>query len=203
MSDDVNSLAKIAKYVGPPTSLCRLATYMVCIKNGLSSVEQAPMWLSRWGDFYIVSVSRCSQLTAIVGKDHITEQSRIISSMPAKYGGIGFLDPSSVSQLEYESSLQATSHLTALLSSRSRWPEEYMMRLKTKQWRRLTWHQKRVLHLGSHLSHSPLAKYGFFLNKQMFHDAICLRYKFALMFVTRTCVRLWGGLYNQPLSDMW
>ena len=34
--------------------------------------------------------------------------------MPAKYGGIGFrfLDPSSVSQLEYKSSLQATSQLT-------------------------------------------------------------------------------------------
>ena len=32
--------------------------------------------------------------------------------MPAKYGGIGSLDPSSVSQLEYESSLQATSQLT-------------------------------------------------------------------------------------------
>ena len=47
-----------------------------------------------------------------IGKDHITDQSRLIFSMPAKYGGIGFLDPSSVSELEYESSLQATSQLT-------------------------------------------------------------------------------------------
>ena len=41
---------------------------------------------------------------------------------------------------------------------------------------------------SSWLTSLPLAKYGFVLNKQMFHDAICLRYNFALKLVARTCV---------------
>ena len=41
---------------------------------------------------------------------------------------------------------------------------------------------------SSWLTSLLIAKYGFVLNKQMFHDAICLRYNFALKLVARTCV---------------
>ena len=54
---------------------------------------------------------------AIVGKDHITDQMRLIFSMPAKYGGLGILEPESVCSLEYESSIKATCQLTNAIFS--------------------------------------------------------------------------------------
>ena len=56
-------------------------------------------------------------IPAIVGKDHITDQMRHIFSMPAKYGGLGILEPESVCSLEYESSIKATCQLTNAIFS--------------------------------------------------------------------------------------
>ena len=118
-------------------------------------------------------------LPVIIGKDHITGQSRLIFSMPAKYGGIGFFDPSSVSQLEYESSLQATSQLTDAIFQQQMtlriddeaqsktmkeikhrkdvWFKELQSRIRSEvsesQAKIIDLVSKRVLHLGSHPSH--------------------------------------------------
>ena len=54
--------------------------------------------------------------------DHITDQMRIFS-MPAKYGrygGLGILEPESVSSLQYESSIKATSQLTNAIFSQQK-----------------------------------------------------------------------------------
>ena len=47
-------------------------------------------------------------IPAIVGKNYISDDTRRIFSLPARLGGLGFLDPCSVSDLEYKSSLAAT-----------------------------------------------------------------------------------------------
>ena len=51
-------------------------------------------------------------IPAIVGKNYISDDTRRIFSLPARLGGLGFLDPCSVSDLEYKSSLAATAQLT-------------------------------------------------------------------------------------------
>ena len=48
----------------------------------------------------------------IVGENHISDDTRRIFSLPARLGGLGFLDPCSVSDLEFECSLSATAQLT-------------------------------------------------------------------------------------------
>ena len=48
----------------------------------------------------------------IVGKEFISDDTRRIFSLPARLGGLGFLDPCSMADLEYESSVAATSQLT-------------------------------------------------------------------------------------------
>ena len=126
--------------------------------------------------------------------------------------GTGLLDPSSVSQLEYESSLQATSQLTDAIFQQQMtlriddeaqsktmkeikhkkdvWFKELQSRIRGE----VSESQAKIIDLASEkgasswLTSLPLAKYGFVLNKQMFHDAICLRHNFALKLVARTCV---------------
>ena len=51
-------------------------------------------------------------IPAIVGKNYISDDTRRIFSLPSRLGGLGFLDPCSVSDLEYKSSLAATAQLT-------------------------------------------------------------------------------------------
>ena len=50
-------------------------------------------------------------IPVIIGKNHITDQTREILSLPARLGGMGFLNPSSVATLEYECSIDATLQL--------------------------------------------------------------------------------------------
>ena len=51
-------------------------------------------------------------ISAFVGRNYISDDTRRIFSLPARLGGLGFLDPCSVSDLEYQSSLAATAQLT-------------------------------------------------------------------------------------------
>ena len=58
-----------------------------------------------------------------MSKEFISDDTRRMFSLPARVGGLGglgFLDPCSVSDLEYESSVAATSQLTNMLSTTSR-----------------------------------------------------------------------------------
>ena len=47
-----------------------------------------------------------------MGKEFISDDTKRIFSLPARLGGLGFLDPCSVADLEYESSVSETSQLT-------------------------------------------------------------------------------------------
>ena len=51
----------------------------------------------------------------IVGENHISDDTRRIFSLPARLGSLGFLDPCSVSDLEFECSLSATAQLTKVI----------------------------------------------------------------------------------------
>ena len=66
------------------------------------------------------------------------------------------------------------------------WFKELQSRIRSE----ISESQAKIIDLASEkgASYSWLTSLGFFLNKQMFHDAICLRYNFALKLVARTCV---------------
>ena len=56
----------------------------------------------------------------IIGRDFISDESRRIFSLPARLGGLGFLDPSLMSDIEYECSLSATQQMTEAIYSQQR-----------------------------------------------------------------------------------
>ena len=58
------------------------------------------------------SVAEQTLIPPIVGKEFISDDTRRIFSLPARLGGLGFLDPCSMADFEYESSVAATSQLT-------------------------------------------------------------------------------------------
>jgi len=205
--DDVNDLAKIAKtepqlaYAAYVYGMSKRWAF-VCRTTPNVSKE-----MKRLG--YHINLTL---IPAIIGKDHVTDLTRLIFSMPARYGGLGFLDPSSVSSLEYESSVQATSQLTNAIFDQQkilkvdeevqadtmkevkRKKDAWYKELHDKVRSEVSESQARIIDLASEkgasswLTSLPLARYGFVLNKQMFHDAICLRYNFALKLVAKTCV---------------
>ena len=76
--------------------------------------------VNKFGNLNSIKLGHHISLTlipAIIGKDHITDQMRHIFSMPAKYGGLGILEPESICSLEYESSIKATCQLTNAIFS--------------------------------------------------------------------------------------
>ena len=135
-------------------------------------------------------------IPAIVGKDHITDQMRHIFSMPAKYGGLGILEPESVCSLEYESSIKATCQLTNAIFSQQQIlkideeaQQDTMKEVKQKKdaWSKAlhdrirseaSESQAKIIDLASEkgasswLTSLPLAKYGFALNKQSADDCM-------------------------------
>ena len=54
-------------------------------------------------------------IPAIVGKNYISDDTKRIFSLLARLGGLGFLHPCSVSDLEYQLSLAATAQLTTAI----------------------------------------------------------------------------------------
>ena len=150
-------------------------------------------------------------IPAIVGKNYILDDTRRIFSLPARLGGLGFLDPCSVSDLEYKSSLAATAQLTkavfnqeSFLNIDQETQEKFTKEVKHKK---TEWYKEqqniikkessasasKILELASEkgascwLTSLPLQKWGFLLNKQEFHDAICLRYNYAIKLAARVC----------------
>ena len=150
-------------------------------------------------------------IPAIVGKNYISDDTRRIFSLPARLGGLGFLDPCSVSDLEYKSSLAATAQLTKAIFNQESFlnidqetQEKIMKEVKHKktEWykeqqniikRESSASASKILELASEkgascwLTSLPLQKWGFLLNKQEFHDAICLRYNYAIKLAARVC----------------
>ena len=142
----------------------------------------------------------------------ISDESRRIFSLPARLGGLGFLDPSLMSDIEYECSLSATLQLTEAIYSQQRSLNidkealsDTMKSITKKKNDMYTELQRcikeqssetivRILELAaergasSWLTSLPLKRYGFLLNKQEWQDAICLRYDFKIKGVSKTCV---------------
>ena len=211
--EDVNALAKIAK----TEPQCAYSAYVYGMSKRWAFIcrttPDVNQQMRRLGHHISLTL-----IPAIVGKDHITDQMRLIFSMPAKYGGLGILEPESVCSLEYESSIKATCQLTNAIFSQQQIlkideeaQQDTMKEVKQKKdaWSKslhdrirseASESQAKIIDLASEkgasswLTSLPLAKYGFALNKQMFQDGICLRYNFALKLVARTCVC--GELYT-------
>ena len=205
--DDVNALAKIAK----SEPQLAYAAYVYGMSKRWAFVCRTTPNVSKQMKRLEHHIS-LTLIPAIIGKDYITDTMRLIFSMPARFGGLGFLDPSSVSSLEYECSIQATSQLTNAIYDQQKIlnvnEEIQTQTMKEVKQKKDNWYkalqdkirsevsdsQAKIIDLASEkgasswLTSLPLAKYGFVLNKQMFHDAICLRYNFALKLVAKTCV---------------
>ena len=148
----------------------------------------------------------------LVGKSFLSETTREIFSLPAKMGGLGLINISEMSNIEYENSIKMTMQLTDAVYNQHRTldidreklhdcrievvknklalNEKKLEELKAK----LSTQEFRHIELASEkgascwLTSLPLSRLGFTLNKQEFHDAIALRYNFKLSNISRTCI---------------
>ena len=135
----------------------------------------------------------------------------MILNLPARMGGMGFLNPCEEAEWEYENSLQVTAQLTeAIFQQRSSYQvnEEAqeavlldLRRRKDERWKgryeqvknSLSNQMQRVIMLSAEkgastwLTSLPLKTYGFRLNKQQFQDALCMRYDLKLRDVPKFC----------------
>ena len=205
-SKDIESLANIAK-TEPQLAY---AAYVYGTSKRWSFVSRTTPNIS--GEMKILEHHIKEKLIpAIIGKDFISGEMREIFSLPARLGGMGFLDPSETSDLEYESSVIATTQLTDAIFNQLSNPEidqeaqsESMAAVKKKKELYFTELQKKIISQSSDgvakiielasekgascwLTSLPLKRYGFLLNKQEFHDALCLRYNFAIKLAAKTC----------------
>ena len=136
-------------------------------------------------------------MPAIVGGHEISDELRMILNLPARLGGMGFLDPSVEADYEYENSVLVTAQLTNAIyqqNHRLKIDDEAQERIlkeltkrKDQRWKErqeqvqnaVTERMKRIILLSSEkgastwLSSLPLKTYGFRLNKQQFWDALC------------------------------
>ena len=147
----------------------------------------------------------------IVGKEFISDDTRRIFSLPARLGGLGFHDPCSMADLEYESLLAATSQLTNAIYHQQNFldlDEEAQSKImKGVKHKKNEWYKElqntirnessasvsKIIDLASEkgascwLTSLPLQRYGFVLNKQQFHDSICLRYNYSIKLAAKVC----------------
>ncbi len=150
-------------------------------------------------------------IPAIMGGRDISDELRMILHLPARMGGMGFLDPSIESNWEYENSKRVTSQLTEAIyqqKSRLEIDEEAQGRVmvdlrkrKEERWKEcqecvntiLDEKMQRIIMLSAEkgastwLTSLPLKSYGFRLNKLQFQDALCMGYDLRLKDVPRNC----------------
>ena len=154
---------------------------------------------------------RSKLIPAIIGTPVISDEMRMVLNQPARMGGMGFLNPSEEAEWEYQNSKLMTSQLSEAIFNQNRIlqiDEEAQAREKADLRKRkdARWadrqenlkntvsdKMKRFVMLSSEkgastwLTSLPLKSYGFRLNKQQFHDAICMRYDLKLQDVPRNC----------------
>ena len=154
---------------------------------------------------------RTKLIPAVIGGRNVSDELRTIMQLPARMGGMGFLDPSDESDLEYENSKLVTAQITeAIYQQKSRlvideekqgYAIEDLRKRKEERWKArkdyvnnmLNEKMMRIILLGSKkgastwLTSLPLKTYGFRLNKQQFQDALCMRYDLELKDVPRKC----------------
>ena len=166
---NVNALAKIAK-TEPQLAY---AAYVYGMSKKWSFVTRTTPNISEHLKKLEYHIKE-TLIPAIVGKEFISDDTRRIFSLPARLGGLGFLDPCSVADLEYESSVSATSQLTNAIYNQQNFlvidEEKQIKTMSSVKIRKmngtrsfstlserspvpqlaryLTWHLKRELHAG-------------------------------------------------------
>ena len=157
-------------------------------------------------------------MPTILGGRDINDEMRLILNLPARMGGMGFLNPSDEADQEYQNSVEATAKLTdAIYNQHPKFvvnEEEHVKivdgirKRKDDRWKDLQQqslniasdHMKRILLLASEkgastwLTSIPMKMYGFRLSKQQFWDALCMRYDLCLKDVPKYCQC--GQLYS-------
>ena len=141
-----------------------------------------------------------------------TDAERDLFALPARYGGLGLIDPTEIADQEYTNSMKATSSLcNDILNQEIKltvdWEDHAKIKkcitedrnayLKDRQksiLANLSTKTSRQVELAcekgcsSWLTTLPLEEFGFTLNKQEFHDAIALRYGFEIRKIAKKCV---------------
>ena len=137
---------------------------------------------------------------------------RALLSLPARFGGLGIIDPASAASTEYQASLHLTSTLVSVLvQHRSKIDLSHHPKQLSKKELHLqkTHHLRRTaVDLRTHLSPPlrfamdlawekgasswltalPLREHNFTLPKAAFRDALCLRYSWPLPWLPSDCV---------------
>ena len=148
-----------------------------------------------------------------------SETEREIFALPVKFGGLGIIEPSKVSQQYYKNSIEMTKQLrdhiiaqkeilhiddseTKRIKSNIKNEKLNATKIKFDQITSgLNQTQKRIIEsicekgASNWLTAMPIRQYGFYLDKQSFRDAIWLRYGIPLKNLPTTCVC--GAVYNE------
>ena len=141
-----------------------------------------------------------------------TDSERELFALPARYGGLGLVNPTEIADQEYSNSLRATRSLcediiNQEITLKVDWEEHgktkkgitedkntYLQQRQTSILAKLSTKASRQVELAcekgssSWLTTLPLEDYGFTLNKQEFYDAIALRYGFGISKIAKQCV---------------
>ena len=162
-------------------------------------------------------------IPAIIGRD-ISNELRNVFSLPARLGGLGFLDPSEEADFEYSNSTSVNNQLIDAIINQSqvgdidmKQQQNIKIEIKRKRNDRVTERRRivnftkddkfnKLLNLASEkgasswLTSLPLKDYGFRLNKHEFDDAIAMRYDFRVKDVSKNCVCGEGYTINHCLT---
>ena len=148
-------------------------------------------------------------IPAILGGREVSDELRSVLRLPARFGGMGFLDPSEEADLEYNNSVRVTAQLAdhifeqkSELQIDEKMQENLLKELRSEKAQRWI-DQKEQLTISAQLSYHvslasekgasvwlttlPLKSHGFRLSKQQFWDALCMRYDLKLKDVSRAC----------------
>ncbi len=154
-------------------------------------------------------------IPALTGRSAPADLERELLSLPAKFGGLGIINPVTSAESEHSASLRLTSDLVCLLVQQSTEPTSPLLKsypsqqsrqairkIKDQRWKeqaaalreKLSTGLNRAMDLAvekgasSWLSVIPLRDHGFDLSKSSFRDALCLRYGWELPNTPSLCV---------------
>ena len=147
----------------------------------------------------------------LTGRSPCSSLERDLLSLPARLGGMGLINPTSLSQHAFLTSQRLTAPLAALIVTQEvnqiinpdlRHSLKSSIRKENRQRQaqsaedihaQLSPQLKRCVELASARGSSswltalPLSDHGFFLHKGQFRDAVCLRYNWELTNTPKTC----------------
>ena len=154
---------------------------------------------------------RTALLPKILGRG-ISDTERELISLPCKLGGLGIPNPTETAEVAYQDSKHITQPLTALICEGRTWLDACAIEEASKRQRvterkneeqakakqqelilRLPDHLRRLTRLNSEKGSSswlttlPIVDFGFYLNKQSFIDAMCLRYGWRIKGMPSSC----------------